>query len=295
MDDYMAASNPIGAADGVNSSLTRAKGSLRHRLARAVVVGTFVFLVLLFALWALPLSRLAMWSDTSTISVYERAIMNAAVKTTAYEKTGPLETIDPNVQEVQVVTFTTDLPTSPLTDDTWVALPAELRGKCAGKPDPVQALREILGLPPAELREILGLPPTPRPQSIYPMTVMRDDKTGKLPIFRPCISSPDITARNCSLEFPSLPAGPELAANLTDEQKAEAYGQLWAIAFAARQMWTSYRVGFPRAGYPFTGLGWSYNWDPTTDLRVGISEFVVRKGAKVKVDGPITAAAFCGG
>src|SRR5215813_14941005 len=191
----MAASSPVGAADGVNSSPTRAKGLLRYRPARAVVVGTFIFLVPLFALWALPLSRLAMWLDTSTISVYERAIMNAAVKTTAYEKTEPLETIDSNAQEVQVVTFTADPPTSPLTDDTWVALPAELRGKCAGKPDPEQALREILGLPPAELREILGLPPVPRPQSAYLITVMRNDKTGKLPIFRPCISSPDITAK----------------------------------------------------------------------------------------------------
>src|SRR5262249_5839587 len=168
----MAASNPVGAADGVSSSPTRAKGLLRYRPARAVVVGTFIFLVPLFALWALPLSRLAMWLDTSTISVYERAIMNAAVKTTAYEQTEPLETIDPNAQEVQVVTFTADPPTSPLTDDTWVALPAELRGKCAGKSEPEQALREILGLPPA-----------PRPQSIHLMTVMRDDKTGKLPIF----------------------------------------------------------------------------------------------------------------
>jgi hypothetical protein len=263
----------------------RAWGWLRGRdWPLVIIVAAFILLVPLFAVWVPPLSRLAKWLDASTISIYERAIMNAAVKTTAYEKAQSLETIDPNAAEIQVVTFKAARPTNPLDDDAWVSLPGELRSKCAGKPDPAQALREILGLPPGSSS-----------QSVYRMTVIRDDKTGKLPIFRPCISSPDIRTKNCSLEFPELPAGPELSTDLSDEQRAQAYGQLWAIAFLARHMWTSYRVGFPRTGYPFTGLGWSYNWDPTTDLRIGISEFVVRKGATVKVEGPIAAEAFCGG
>src|SRR5215831_20446316 len=83
------------------------------------IVAAFILMIPLFTVWVPPLSRLAMWLDASTISVYERAIMNAAVKTTAYEKAEPLETIDPNSAEVQVVTFaaTATPPTNPLADD----------------------------------------------------------------------------------------------------------------------------------------------------------------------------------
>ena len=54
------------------------------------IVAAFILMIPLFTVWVPPLSRLAMWLDASTISVYERAIMNAAVKTTAYEKAEPL-------------------------------------------------------------------------------------------------------------------------------------------------------------------------------------------------------------
>src|SRR5262245_37196082 len=141
-------------------------GWLRRRdWPLVIIVAAFILLVPLFAVWVPPLSRLAKWLDASTISIYERAIMKAAVKTTAYEKAESLETIDPSAAEIQVVTVKATLPTNPLADDAWVSLPAELRSKCAGKPDPAQALREILGLPPGS-----------GSQSVYRMTVMRDDK-----------------------------------------------------------------------------------------------------------------------
>ena len=105
-------------------------------------------------------------------------------------------------------------------------------------------------------------------------------------MFRPCPGGTDVGAAQCT-------AG-DLSAKLDHK----------TTTFLLNQIWTSYRIGFtqaggngetkPRWGYPFTGMGWSYNWDPAASSPVGISEYVVRKGAPATVLEISTPEAFCG-
>lgn len=250
-----------------------------------VIVAAFIVLVPLYWFWPALLAQLAQRLETTD---YERAIRNAAVKTTASGKVGNLRTIDLKASQVEVVTFSEGPPASPLEWPAFVALEAELKAKCAGKPDAARALEQILGLPKDS-----------GPRSIYRVTVLLD-KAGKPPIFRPCVSDQKVSSANCSLTFPKLLTAPTISERSTADQKAQAYDdlakaydQLETIAFVAEQMWKSYRVGFSKQGFPFTGLGWTYNWDPAADAPVGVSEFIVRKGADVKVGEPVSPESFC--
>jgi hypothetical protein len=66
-----------------------------------------------------------------------------------------------------------------------------------------------------------------------------------------------------------------------------------------------YRTGFPAprvagddypyTGYPFTGMGWSYDWDPQARSHVGVSEFIIDKGEAVIVGTAIEPSTFCAG
>jgi hypothetical protein len=65
------------------------------------------------------------------------------------------------------------------------------------------------------------------------------------------------------------------------------------------QLWSSDHVGFqaangaPEWGYPFTGMGWTYNWDPRAASPVGVSEFAVRPGAVLSTPAATTPERFC--
>jgi hypothetical protein len=48
--------------------------------------------------------------------------------------------------------------------------------------------------------------------------------------------------------------------------------------FVFSQAVSSYRDAFAAPGYPFTGMGWSYNWSPDSPLHRRISEYVVKPG-----------------
>jgi len=74
------------------------------------------------------------------------------------------------------------------------------------------------------------------------------------------------------------------------------------MRFLTAQMWNSYRSGFatarpspadyPSTGFPFTGMGWTYDWSNATN-HIGISEFVVKRDAMLTVVGTKTPAEFC--
>ena len=204
---------------------------------------------------------------------YEHAIRDFAVRTPT--SSVPLRAVPREQTVVTVATFTEwGPPATPLQHVTWVSLPDQLRQMCRGKPDPVLAIQQILGLPPA------ASPSRPDHQwQVVTFTVPRKS------MFRPCPGGTDISAPSC--------AAGTVSGSLDDE----------TARFLLNQLWTSDRVGFPpkvkdgRAtpdvGYPFTGMGWSYDWDPAAPSHVGISEYVVKLGAPL---GNITATTpdrFC--
>ena len=142
------------------------------------------------------------------------------------------------------------------TQASWVALPAEARALCAGKADALLAMQMAL-----------GMPPRPSDRAImYTFTARSAD------IFRPCASSSSVTAASCALTF-------DLSSSDSNRP------------FVLKQMMVSYRTS---GGYPFTGMGWTYNWDPAAKTPMGVSEYIVRAGAPLRNVVKQTPKEFCG-
>lgn len=147
-----------------------------------------------------------------------------------------------------------------LLGNIFVALPKEARRLCSGAADPLLALQQGLGLPPKADPDY----------RIVRFRVARAD------MFRPCASGPDVGAPRCAFDVPQ---------DLDPAHRA----------FMLAQTWTSYRIGFDWPGYPFTGMGWTWNWAPGSVDHYGASEYIVRKGAEVARIRTLGIPEFCGG
>jgi hypothetical protein len=259
------------------------------------LVGAFVLIIL--QVLPIPLqSWLAGLFNPAPFVSYESALADAAIKNPAAMV--QLQTIDLGKPEVLVTTFRfpslqAGKTPQPLASPTWVTIPRELKAACAGAPNAVRALQQILGLPRMSGDRV-----------VYEMTVQTKD------IFRPCMSGPQVNTPTCSFDLPPAPddpSPPAAASNAGGDDKDKALAALRKayddLRFVSNQMWTSYRTGFrstgatagdyPYTGYPFTGMGWTYNWDPSSTTHIGVSEFVVRKGAQVTVERAIKPEDFC--
>jgi hypothetical protein len=190
---------------------------------------------------------------------YQASIAAAAVKRPDYVRA--LQPIDTSLPKVTVVHFQ-DYPTVDTKYFTWVTLPDALHAFCHGKPDPVLAIQQALGLPPEQRTD----------WRVFTFDVRPAD------MFRPCASSPDITTKQCAVDLPERPIPAQAATE----------------HFVLKQMLDSYRIGFTNHGYPFTGMGWSYDWDPDSPTHQGVSEYVVKQGAVIFNVTSADPATFCG-
>ncbi|MGB3181449.1 MAG: hypothetical protein WBB45_08665 [Cyclobacteriaceae bacterium] len=137
----------------------------------------------------------------------------------------------------------------------WVTVAPKLQDACSSlkkRDDKVMRISQWLGMPPETEHT-----------HFVEMYVNSED------IFRPC-PDPDITDRQCELDFPSglyvmtVPRYPTVYSTIKDEAE----------------------------GYPFTGLGYTYDWG-STGSRVGFSEFIVREGAIVYISAYVTTETYC--
>jgi hypothetical protein len=88
-------------------------------------------------------------------------------------------------------------------------------------------------------------------------------------LFRPC-PDPGITDRECELDFP------EGLFISTDTDYAAVYQE----------------VKNGTDGYPFTGLGYTYDWG-NPESRVGFSEFIVNDSSVVYISSFIPTETYC--
>jgi hypothetical protein len=215
--------------------------------------------------------------EDQLVAAYERSIRSAAVRDPGFSV--ELRTIPREQAYVTVAQFTEwGQPTSPTERPLWVMLPDQLRAMCHDKPDAVLALEQILGLPPK------ATPDEPTHEwQVVTFSVPR----GAL--FRPCPGGTDIAAPRCLstlADAASLRSAPDALDATTTR-------------FLLDQIWSSNRTGFhtadgePDWGYPFTGMGWTFNWDPQATSPVGVPEFVVRKATRVSRIAAMSPARFC--
>jgi hypothetical protein len=194
----------------------------------------------------------------SNDELYADAIRKAAV----FEQANVLQvkTIPPDTARVKVVTWTRydyKLGASSVGVNVWVTLVPEVREICRG----FKGAEADIDL---RLKQLLGLPLTAGYTQFVEMEVRRED------IFRPC-PNPDPQLSTCTDIFPQG-VSPDHA------------------TFIATQSLSSFKLP---GGYPWTRLGYTFDWSPEAKSRYGASEFVVRKGSKVNVTSITKSAAYC--
>lgn len=195
----------------------------------------------------------------ANMQAYQESIISAALKEHAQSR--PLESFDPAQPTVRVAHLQ-PYPSIDTKRFVWVSHPAELRSFCWGRPDALLAMEQALGMPPDENPAFRVFTFDVSPESL----------------FRSCASSPDIRSESCSADLPQT-ADPAHAAS---------------EHFVLKQMMDGYRIGEGTHGYPFTAMGWSYDWNPHASSAQGVSEYVMRPGATISHVSVNTPDAFCG-
>ena len=162
-------------------------------------------------------------------------------------------------------------------DYVWVTLVPEVRDSCDDWVDADKSMR---------LRQLLGLQPT------TPVEYFVEMRVPAAGLFRPT-ANPDITTDTlctpgqggweCALDFP---------AGVSERHVRFMVDQ----AFSAWKMPNGYPAAgtgeWRRLGYPWTRLGYTYNWHPGSP-RYGASEYVIEPATRVTVTSVSTIADYC--
>jgi hypothetical protein len=162
--------------------------------------------------------------------------------------------------------------------DVWVSHGEEVLEHCSQFSDVVLGLQQLLGLPPQ----------LDQPQSSWQMLVV--DVPGPQTLFRPCANPDPTTSGPCSEEFPATyPCyDPQGCEGEGLDAKMEAHR-----AWTAGQAFSSWQIPETWFGYPWTRLGYTYNWNPDAPSIVGTSEYVIPEGTMIDVCTMIPAIEFC--
>lgn len=142
----------------------------------------------------------------------------------------------------------------------WVTVAPEVQQTCRAFDGSDTALTR-------RLEQLIGLPPDAGYTQFAELWIDPAD------LFRPC-PDPEITDRECERDFPRS----ERFLTVAPEHKE------WIRALR--------RTTYGADGYPWTRLGYTYDWNPATD-EFGVSEFVIRSGASVVLRQIQSTAAYC--
>jgi hypothetical protein len=177
----------------------------------------------------------------------------------------PLPLFGPDI--ILGVTLTGDtLETRDTTNGIWITGPTEIRRLC-----------ETIGADSllVYLRRVLGMKPTSRVDFAQLIEARARD------VFRP---APNEVLRD------TLPCRVPAGGGLPPRCGAE-----WPDTANRDYRWLVSQGSFkyqPDVSYPFTDLGYTYNWNPGAD-RYGASEYVIRHGAPRTIVHTWRTAAFC--
>jgi hypothetical protein len=159
-----------------------------------------------------------------------------------------------NVEDVGGQLIPKFIQNNQLTGDVWISAGTELKdrvGVWTGTPDGLKL----------RVREILGLRPESNDDYVVTMTVKGADA------FRPT-PNPDTSTKWSTGDAPLPPDQfPEVPST----------APAWYVLWFANNMLFSYRP----PGYPWTHLGYTYDWKPGVPDHYGVSEYVIKSGAAV--------------
>lgn len=127
--------------------------------------------------------------------------------------------------------------------------------------------------PDMRLRQLLGLQPFAVQTDFVEIWVRPAD------LFRPC-PDPETTDTECNLDLP---------ADVSDDHRQ------WFNQIRAVQYNDCNDTQFNKYGYPWTQLGYTYDWNPQNTTHVGLSEFVIKSNAEIFIRGIYPTKAYCSG
>ncbi|MEM6264978.1 MAG: hypothetical protein AAGI38_20875 [Bacteroidota bacterium] len=143
----------------------------------------------------------------------------------------------------------------------WITTAPELQTLCSQKSF---GRKEGLNL---RLEQLLGLPPNAGKKFFIEFWVQPQD------LFRPCLDS-EVSEANCTLAFPD------------DESLAhKKWINYLRLASYYNPEWNK--------NYPWTQLGYTYDWHPKNKSHIGLSEFVIGKNKEIIVHRVYTTDQYC--
>jgi hypothetical protein len=228
------------------------------------------------AFFFLTVARPAFGQDNWEI--YRNAIKDAA--TYNRNKVVPLHLLKEEGGKVLVVTYTNypypDPPYPktyqiPSTVYIWVTGEGEVQGTCRQFHLSGDSLR-------LRLDQLLGLKPDTSYATFVVLSVAGDR------IFRPAPDPNPWTVLPCA-DPPDNQCGNVFPSNVPSDY----------FSFFAKQSTSAYRVGQQPAdnGYPWTHLGYTYDWLPYGATKYGASEYVIKPGTEVTIIGKSTMDEYC--
>jgi hypothetical protein len=147
-----------------------------------------------------------------------------------------------------------------LSRDVWVTVVPEVKTFCCGRHIAPKSVS-------LRLKQLLGLPPDDEKTKFVEMWVVPDD------LFRPS-PDPEISDHEAEIDFPVS----DRFVTVNDTYKKWFYDLKQA--------------SYGPDGYPWTRLGYTYDWG-NPESEVGLSEFVIRSGATVKINAISKTANYC--
>lgn len=217
-------------------------------------------------------------SGSPASALYEAAIADAAVASP--RKVSPLTPL-PAGDRVRVVSWVTEnrtpckppetgCATTTPPDRIWVTLAGEVQARCREWGLRGDALRQ-------RLEQLLGLPLDPPPQFRKARFVTMEVARERLD--RPCLGIDETN-----------PQSPVCTVGIQAGRAPEVRD------YVLRQMADSFVVGGSGGpGYPFTRLGYTYDWNPVNarPRHYGASEFLVQASTSATVVSQHTTDAYC--
>jgi hypothetical protein len=197
----------------------------------------------------------------SMVAAYNAAIYDAAVYKSSNLRPLKALTFDPTTRTATVVTFTAhpyERGATTLPIYVWVTQVPEVQEIC----------QKFSGDLQLSLNQLLGLIPGTKLPNFVTMTVTEGH------IIRPATNPDPLTPMPCS-----VPAPPNCGREFP-KGVADAY--LHWFANKSLSAWVISEPSQPPIGYPWTRLGYTYNWKPGAD-KYGASEYVIVPGSKVTV------------
>lgn len=210
------------------------------------------------------------------LAAYEHSIVDAAVATPAKARNlVPL----PPTDKVRVLSWVSTLKELCAGGQTQCEYTVGKYGMFVTLAGEVQRKCRTWGLTGAALRlrleQLHGLPPDQPIQYLKARFVVLEAPTAQL--LRPCLGLDEAD-----------PGHPRCGPDIKQSDR------LWPLAAVGDQMARSYVAGSPNTtGYPFTRLGYTYDWNEQSPDHYGASEFVLAPGTVTQVLEQMPTDAYC--